>query len=242
MPAMLDRADAEYLYQYSRSYGTVLPWCILIQWRALTCTSLGNHSQAKRKLRARGKKHPLHGAQPERLQRKQWEFAGTHPGRMQRWEHLLPKWIAPSLLPEGPTGSREVRIHSSYKWSGKGGLCQHWRPRKPRAPMWLNNWTVSPFPVKLDSNKGNSSSQCLLFPVLCTLLLWFKVKFPNLPVSCKEEKGGRSEIDFLREGHKQKITFQPSLYQSPSKNGGIHTVSVCNVTSKFQRNKDVRGL
>ena len=74
------------------------------------------------------------------------------------------------------------------------------------------------------------------------LPLLFKVKFPNLPVSYKEENGGRSEIDFLIGGHKQKITFKPSLYESPSKNGGIHTVSVCNVISKFQRNKDVWGL
>jgi len=85
-----------------------------------------------------------------------WEFTTDDAGQEEAETGASPaRSIAPFLLPEGPAGSREVRSNSSHKWSGKAGLPQHSRPLKPREPMWLNNCTVSPCPVKLDSNEDN---------------------------------------------------------------------------------------
>lgn len=89
------------------------------------------------------------------LQHRYWELAADTAREEAEMGIVLPKSIAPLPLPEGPTGSSELRTDSSYKLNGKGGLSQHSRPRKPVAPTWLNNWTVSPCPVKLDSNEGN---------------------------------------------------------------------------------------
>lgn len=142
-------------------------WPNGILWPA-TWVTIPEPKESLTKSWARGKMQPLHVERrgltrageallpSSKAPTKHWEFTTDNTDWEEAKTGASPaKSIAPFLLPEGPARSREVRSNSSHKWSGKARLPQHSRPLKPRVPMWLNNCTVSPCPVKLDSNEDN---------------------------------------------------------------------------------------
>ena len=109
-------------------------WSNGILWPA-TWATIPGPEESLTKPWARGKMQPLHieGSgltrageallPSSKAPTKHWEFTADNTDWEEAETGASPaRSIAPFLLPEGPTGSREVRSNSSHKWSGKAGL------------------------------------------------------------------------------------------------------------------------